>query len=227
MTTLNPKQPHGPSPLIWLLLMPMIFALFVFLATVAEAQTPPDDSAQYSLVIVTASPANVADAKVLESFKSNPALANIAANCKRFTFDARDPLYLSRYAAQLPPTALPVVAMVRSDGGVIYKASWPNIPPPDELAAQMLKMGRADRNQNPRTIQVSKPEEIAGPLTPWLPDPARPSGLIPDTVNINPTLNVPPEVGMAMTAAVALVGVVLLLGGMAGAAVFVWLLLRD
>lgn len=159
---------------------------------------PPEDAAAYHLITVTQSPPSAKGLRLIDSLQSNAKLARIAGSCKRFTWTPADELYRNRYAAALPPTTLPIVALVRSDGGVIYKASGHSIPDGDALAESLMGAAFWDRQDNPRPIPSTLPASIAadyddedpasGPLFPNRP---RVVDLIPDTVTVSPTVNVP------------------------------------
>lgn len=179
---------RAPIPLL------LTLAIVAACATIAAAQSPPDDSGQYNLITVTADPPSP-DCVRLQQTLAHPAVARIAAACKRFAFTPNHAIYKARYADALPPSQLPTVALVRYDGGVLYKASGPNIPAPDQLAGALTKMAAADQAQQ-GTRQSYTPADAYGPLRPdggWLPN--RPS-LIPDTVVVSPQVNLPAGLGV-------------------------------
>src|SRR5690606_35738936 len=131
----------------------------------------------------------------LQQSLAHPAVARIAAACKRFDFTPQHEIYRARYATALPPSQLPIVALVRHDGGVLYKASGDNIPPADALAQSLVKMATADQSQQ-GVRQSYQPGPSYGPLRPdggWLPN--RPS-LIPDTIVVSPQVNLPAGLGL-------------------------------
>lgn len=177
------------APILTLLAL----AIVVICTSIASAQTPPDDSGQYHLITVTATPPTPACVQLQQSL-AHPAVARIAAACKRFDFTPNHEIYRARYATALPPSQLPIVALVRGDGGVLYKASGPNIPAPDTLAQSLTKMATLDQSQSVR--QSYQPAPAYGPMRPdggWLPN--RPS-LIPDTVVVSPQITMPASFGV-------------------------------
>lgn len=172
----------------------LLALVIVCCAPIASGQTPPDDSRQYHLITVTSTPPTPACVRLQQSL-AHPAVARIAAACKRFDFTPQHEIYRARYAAALPPSQLPIVALVRHDGGVLYKASGENIPPADELAGSLIKMATADQSQQ-GVRQSFNPADAYGPLRPdggWLPN--RPS-LIPDTIVVSPQVNLPAGLGV-------------------------------
>lgn len=177
------------APILTLLAL----AIVVICTSIASAQTPPDDSGQYHLITVTATPPTPACVQLQQSL-AHPAVARIAAACKRFDFTPQHEIYLARYASALPPSQLPIVALVRGDGGVLYKASGTNIPGPESLAESLTKMATLDQSQGVR--QSYQPSPSYGPLRPdggWFPN--RPN-LIPDTVVVSPQINMPASFGV-------------------------------
>ncbi|GAA5510065.1 hypothetical protein [Novipirellula caenicola] len=156
----------------------VLAAMWLGQPSTTHAQTPPDDSQKYHVVTVINDPPTAADVALLRAFQTQPHLATIAQKCKRFQFKATDPLYRSRYAQSLPPHALPVVALVRHDGGVIYKASGAAIPEPNTLARQLIGIAMTDR-------------EAHAPRLGWRPDGSRFPSVIPDTVVVRPEVNLP------------------------------------
>jgi len=140
----------------------------------ALAQAPADDSRDYHLITVTQDPPTPACSALLASLAS-PDLATIAGRCKVFSFRPRDVIYRERYAAALPPESVPIIALVRYDGGVLYKASGSRIPRPAALAAELNRVAAVDQKSWAQTQQLL---------------PGRPR-LIPDSVVIKPQVNVP------------------------------------
>lgn len=187
---------------------------FALLLTAATAYAgPPEDAASFHLVTVTANPASPTGQQLLQDIDTHPQLSAIAGACKRFAWTTADPIYRARYAAALPPTSLPIVALIRSDGGVIYKASGPNIPQGDDLAATLTGRAYLDRKANPRPIPnveysqtpPGQPDSETG-LRPLFPD-RRPvlDRVIPDTVNVTPTFELSDKIGYAIATVVGLV----------------------
>jgi hypothetical protein len=197
-----------PRALLALLLGILLGAL---VSTHAAAQTLADDSRAYHLVTVTLDPPTPACVR-LQSALRDPAVAPIAAQTKRFDFKPTDAIYRTRYASALSAAQAPILALVRWDGGVIYKTSGDAIPSPPKLAAELRRWAMADRDVDPAAINQ------AGVL-PRFPDRPR---LIPDSVTISPQINIPPGL---------VAGVVLLLLAFAVfAALFLlglWLLIRT
>lgn len=171
------------------------------------AQTLPDDSQDYYLVTLTANPPTQACVRLLETMR-HPAVAQIKAACKSFDFKPEDKIYQARFAQSLPAGQLPIVALARHDGGVIFKASGANIPDAASLAQSLTQMATLDSTQNPRVGAAN----VTGPLRPdgWNMPNMRPN-LIPDTVIVKPQVNVPGLTGGLIVAAVL---VCLLLGGL-------------
>lgn len=198
----------------------MLLAAALALATWATpassmAQTLPDDSQDYYLVTLTGNPPTHLCGRLMGTMQ-HPAVAQIKAACKSFDFKPDDPIYQARYAQSLPAGQLPIVALARHDGGVIYKASGENIPDAETLSQTLMQMAAADSAQNPRSVA----NHVTGPLRPdgWLPN-IRPN-LIPDTVVVQPQVNVPDGVTnwlmvVAVLGVLAIVGVVavIVIGG--------------
>lgn len=202
-------------------MIPRIFLLFIVAcgsAPVAMAG-PTEDAASYHLLTITAPNPTLYGLRLLNDVETHPRVQAIARHCKTFKWTSATPIYRERYAAQLPPTTLPIVALVRSDGGVIWKASGPNVPTGDSLADALVARAYADRQANPRAIPSANQVPITPQDTGKFPGLIRRplDGVIPDTITIeHDTSGVPwVPIGVAGFAGV------LLLGGMA----FVGLLL--
>lgn len=197
-----------PRALLALLLGILLGAL---VSTPAAAQTLADDSRAYHLVTVTLDPPTPACVR-LQAALRDPAVAPIASQTKRFDFKPTDAIYRTRYASALSATQAPILALVRWDGGVIYKTSGDAIPSPPQLAAELRRWAMADREVDPAAINQ------AGVL-PRFPDRPR---LIPDSVTIAPQIRLPPGL---------VAGVVLLLFAfVVFAALFLlglWILIRT
>ena len=177
-------------------------ALTASVGPIGHAETPPDDSAAYHLVVLLRDPPSPACAS-LESSLASPEVAAIAARTKTFRFTPTNPVYLPSFASALPAPPAPTVALVRWDGGVLFKASGNSIPRGPALAAALRSAASAD--------QATAARSAASNLLDRRP------GLIPDTVTIQPRLELPaPSTGTIA----AIVGIVLLcLFGLAGLAV--------
>ncbi len=197
----------------------LAFAILAIAVSIASAQQLPDDSGKYHLIVVTSEFPMTADETLVANTETHPQLSAIRARCKSFVFKVNDPLYQSRYASALGITSLPKVALVRSDGGVLYKASGPATYDPDKLAADLMAAARADRAQNPRPAD-GRNATADCPTCPYQPQPQpsrtpifrpgeRPS-LIPDTVNVNTEVAIPQSVYLGA----AVIGTILI-GGMA------------
>lgn len=179
---------------------------------IAQQQPLPDDSDRYYVVIVTQDPPTVQCASLLRTIDS-PALAKIRASTKVFRFTTRSVIYRERYAQQLPAAAAPLVALVRPDGGILYRASGSAIPDPVTLAQTLTAWAAANEQVASSHPDTQRPRIF----------PDRPR-LIPD-VNISPTVNVPPEaiaIGFAGLAVLALI----VIFGLAAASLLIWQALR-
>lgn len=160
----------------------LLVALLIALAPApSSAQQLPDDSDAYYLVTLTQDPPTPACASLLRSLES-PDLAPILRAVKRFAFTPTSPLYRTRYADSLPVSDLPTLALIRYDGGVLYKSTGSAIPTGARLAAELTRVATADR-----AIQSATRPRI-------FPDNATRPRLIPDTVTIQPQVTIPPVV---------------------------------
>jgi hypothetical protein len=186
-------------------------------------QAPPDDSALYHVVVVTNAPETPGDAALVAAIGGDPSLRRITESCKFFKFPVTDRLFLERYAATLQPSALPMIALIRSDGGILFKAAGGEIPPPDLLARRLVEIATADRIANPRPINAAPtvpklPPQFApqlGNAIPWpgfLPGTPTPASVVPGLIpgllpgllspTIKPQIEIPAEVGFVAVAAV-------------------------
>lgn len=182
-------------------------------ATTSPAQAPPEDGDRYSIVIVDDSPPTAAGQR-LAAMLDSPPLREIADACHRHVFTPTSPLYRERYAEAIPPTALPVFAVTRPDGGVIYKASGPSIPSADDLAKALTHRARED--------QAAGSPDINGPSRPYL----RPlDRVIPDSINLQPTIAIDGAIPAVILIVLGLAALGLF-GVLAAAAVGVFLYLR-
>lgn len=147
---------------------------------------PTEDAAAYHLITVTAPSPTPYGVRLVNDLEENPRVQAILRHCKTFNWTSATPIYRERYAAALPPTTLPIVALVRSDGGVIWKASGPNVPTGDALADALVARAYADRKANPRAIppanrspiQTQGDRKLSGLMRRPL------DGVIPDTITI-------------------------------------------
>lgn len=177
------------SHLATLVRMAVLCAAILTSESSATAQSLLDDSRDYHLITVTQDPPTPACASLLQSLRSAE-VAPIASKCKVFSFRPRDVIYRERYAAALPPESVPVIALARYDGGVVYKASGDRIPGPARLAADLTRAAATDQKSWGQATQLL---------------PGRPR-LIPDSVVIQPQVNVP-----ALPIALGAIGVMLFL----------------
>lgn len=179
-------MPH-PRPrrlATWPIAVAILALISIGTASIAAAQTPPDDSRSYHLITITANPPTPACTRLAESLR-HPDVARIAAATKRFDFRPTDAIYRSRYASVLPATEAPIIALVRWDGGVIYKASRGGIPSGANLAADLVRYAAAD--QSASNSAVARPASDDDP-TRW---PSLRPRLIPDSVTIAPEIQLP------------------------------------
>lgn len=222
----------------------MRFALLLLLlisGTVASAQaqpqTLPDDRSQYSFVVVHEDQPSATTHRLSQMFASDPQLAQLARSFTVHRFPASDALYRKRYASALPPNDLPALALVRPDGGVVYKASGTSIPATSqELYADLVYYANLDlslrtgggQSWDARTQCPDGNCPNVAPPQPWRqpfqPDGAlRPDTWIPDSIDLRPQVNV--DLGGELIVWVG-VGVMLLIFLVCGAGGLV-LLLRD
>jgi len=168
----------------------IIIAVAMLLATsiTGLAQLPPNDSAKYSLVVLTRDIPCPQCVSLVESL-SSPDVAPIVAQCNVFAFTPRSKIYQLRYADAISPDFAPTIALIRSDGGVIYKASGSAIPRDAQLAADLRKFASLDRQITRQPVRYSTANEITRDPT------FRRPRLIPDTVVVRPTLS--PTVNVA------------------------------
>lgn len=167
-----------PRALLALLLGILLGALF---SPPATAQTLADDSRAYHLVTVTLDPPTPACVRLQQALR-DPAVAPIASQTKRFDFKPTDAIYRTRYASALSAAQAPILALVRWDGGVIFKASGDAIPSPAKLAAELRRWAMADRQSDASTRTYPEASNLL---------PNRPR-LIPDSVTISPQVQIPP-----------------------------------
>lgn len=193
---------------------------------IAVAQAPsqlPEDGDRYSLVVITSPQPSAAGARLLESLTTHPQLRDIASRCHVHRFTPTSEIYRQRYANAIHAGALPVIACVRADGGVIYKASGPAVPSdPGEIASELAARARIDRDlaRSDGIEWSAQNAPVGDPAGFPFRDPAmfpRPlDGMIPDTVNVNPTLSVdgamPIAVGVGVLVLLAVLGGIVVVG---------------
>lgn len=165
----------------------LILAVIVAIGSPAIAQLPADDSAKYSLVVLVRD-IPCRDCERLGEAINHPDLLPIVAASKLFTFTPRSKIYQLRYADSISAADAPTIALVRPDGGVIYKASGPAIPPPAELASQLRRFATLDRRTVVQPAKFSGIESTDSNVF-------RRPRFIPDTVVVRPTLS--PTVNVA------------------------------
>ncbi|QDV56497.1 hypothetical protein [Rosistilla oblonga] len=90
-----------------------------------QAQVP-EDGGRYTIIVVTQPQPSPTAGQLVRWLAEDPHFAELMAQVHYHQFTSDNALYQRRYAAQLPET--PVIALVRPDGGVEYKASGSNIP---------------------------------------------------------------------------------------------------
>lgn len=206
-------------------LVVLLLAGVTFGTAHAQQGVRTDDSRKYELIVVTNDQPSQADQALVTSLTQNPHLASIASKCKLHLFKPGSELFRQRYATALPTNELPVIALARWDGGVIYKASGSHIPPPDQLADKLKQQANL-ANAAEMTVQQSIPlannsgiqwptinscptcpqDGINGPRFPNVPFQAP----IPETFNVNPQINFPGDLTVVIVCVV--VGAVLLCG---------------
>lgn len=176
-------------------------------AGVCSAQT--DDSRKYHLVTVTQSPMSPAGDRLMAAMR-DPVLQPIANTCKVFHFKTRDEIYRLRYSPALPASQVPIVALVRWDGGVVYKASGDRIPrDPQRLASMMQRMAEQDQRHPDRMPDHRLMMQGAGDV----------QQAIPDTVLVRPDLEAPDAAAVvAVVSVCAGVMLLILIGGAAAVA---------
>ncbi|MEO9590892.1 hypothetical protein [Rhodopirellula bahusiensis] len=175
---------------------------------------PTEDAAAYHLITVTAPNPTPYGVRLVQDIENHPRVQAISQHCKTFQWTSATPIYRERYAAALPPTTLPIVALVRSDGGVIWKASGPNVPTGDALADALVAWTYADRKTNPRAIPSANQSPIRTQSDRRFPGLLhRPlEGVIPDTITIEHDTSGLPWVPIGIAGFVGFAGVVLLCG---------------
>ncbi len=164
----------------------------VFLAGSAAAQLPEDGS-RMQLIVVTAETPSPVGQYLLSCLDTDPAVSLIAQKCHVHRWTPQTKIYQERYGQSLPPSVLPIIALARPDGGVIYKASGDAVPRTSEaLAAGLIdaaKLNKAGGHEN--VITQDCPSCPRVPQPPPVPElPRRPiwrplDGVIPDTVVID------------------------------------------
>ncbi|TWU17978.1 hypothetical protein [Allorhodopirellula heiligendammensis] len=190
-----------------------VMLCIVALAGNARAQLP-EDGGKYQIIVVTASTPSPLGARLLSLIQSDSKVASIAARCHVHQWTPQTKIYQARYARSLPATALPIVALARSDGGVIYKASGNAVPSTGaDLAANLMDAAKMDRDNSP--LRYSATADCPGgtcPTRPALPSlPSLPSfrpldGLIPDTVTIDVQTPSVPKWAIAVVGGIVLIG---------------------
>lgn len=181
-------------------------AIVLFLSASGFAQSPSvpmNDSGKYTLIVLTKD-VPCPDCISLQATMNSPEVAAIAAKSKVFRFTPRNRIYQARYAGALPPHEAPSIALVRPDGGVIFKVSGSAIPRPADLAAAMIKQATLDRSITVQPARYTMAYD-------WSRDPLieRPR-LIPDTVVVKPSINPTVNVEAPNIIFIVIVGLILL-----------------
>lgn len=195
------------------LLTPIAACLAALLCCSAAVgqQNLPEDREQYHLVVVTHDQPTPAGLRLLAQVDQDPQLSRIAAACATHKFKASDVLYRDRYAAGIPATELPAIALCRGDGGVVYKAAGANVPSSAaKLVEDLMYYARLDRSLSggggvaqqdcPNCPNYPQPNP---PVGPWIPQPdavtvpwRNPDGgallplRIPDSIEVAPRLGI-------------------------------------
>lgn len=159
----------------------ILLAMLALTCATAKAQ-PLDDSKAYHLVVVTLPSPTQFGRELLNSLDTHPRLQAITKQCKTFRWTTATPIYRERYAASLPPTELPIVALVRSDGGVIWKSSGPVVMG-DALADALVARAFADRSANQRLVPPTNQQSQSQTRPNFLRRPL--DDVIPDTITID------------------------------------------
>lgn len=201
--------------------------VLIGLAVQATAQAPsvlPNDGDRYHLIVVTQSTPTQYGQRLLSQLATDPDVMQIAERCHVHKWTPATEIYQLRYAASIPPTTLPILAVAKPSGGVIFKASGPDVPATGKaIAAALRSAAELDRSLTPRNaVEADCP---ACPRVPEIPQPSprqpwRPlDQVIPDTVNITPSINLPEIPGLSYAVA-GVIGIVLLFGGLSLVAIF-------
>lgn len=161
----------------------IVSALLVFSATAPAIAQPADPI--FHVVVVTAADPSDTGARLLRDLESDPELAAIVDRCAFFRFTPDDPLYRERYARTLG-NACPMVALARSDGGVVFKSSGDRIPDAADLAKSFRFYAELDRElREVGTDWNDCPDGQCPPRRPepepWRVDPSDDVVVIPDT----------------------------------------------
>jgi len=161
----------------------------------APAQSPalPEDGGQYNLITITLQTPTQYGAELLRAMDSDPELQAIANLCHVHRWTPATKVYQLRYAQSLPPTTLPIVALTRDDGGVIYKASGPEVPREGPQLAKVLREAAAmDQSMQPRQATAANcPRCPQTPASPVMPNFRPLDRVIPDTVTLTAPVNFP------------------------------------
>lgn len=169
------------------LMFKFALAAALLCASASYGQVPPNDSDKYQVIVVTPDQPTPACARLAAALQT-PELSRIEQRCKSFRFNVSSPIYLARYANALPPSQLPIIALARPDGGVIFKASGTEIPDGPSIAVAMRQMATIDRAQAPASLPLRP--LITPDGDPRFPN-LRPDGFIPDTLVVKPQVALP------------------------------------
>ncbi|WP_417745081.1 hypothetical protein [Rosistilla oblonga] len=103
-----------------------VAVVVVVVGTSACQGQAPEDGGRYTVIVVTQPQPTPTARQLVEWLANDPHFTELMSKVHYQHFDTTNPLYQRRYAEQLPEA--PVIALVRPDGGVEYKASGGNIP---------------------------------------------------------------------------------------------------
>lgn len=200
----------------------LIVALFVC-GFAMDALAQVNDARKFELIVVTNAQHTQADAKLLSDLQNDAGLASIAARCKVHTFTPSSQLYQQRYAAVMPITELPMIALARWDGGVVYKAVGSRIPDGPELVKQLKHFAGLARDVEQPVMQntfgqtqqwnnLSPVGDCPPCQVPYTPNQSgiRPfpnfigPEVIPETINVQPQFNVPGSVWIGIVIVIGL-----------------------
>jgi hypothetical protein len=180
----------------------LIFLLLAVCPGLASAQLP-DDSQKYHLIVITADQPTRNCERLLAWLDSDAELQRLKAACHFHHFRPSDVLYRERYESSLPATKLPIFAVARADGGVIYKSTGEMMPwTPNGLMYEVRRTFAAVKEQcpdcQPQPKQPNEPPPPYQPERPWL----RP---VPDSADLLPS-------GSIITGGLWIVGGLVVLG---------------
>ncbi|MEM9367518.1 MAG: hypothetical protein AAGD07_16115 [Planctomycetota bacterium] len=137
-----------------------VTSVIVFAAGVSHAQTVHDDSKAHYLLFFGDS----AFQTRMQAWLAHHSMVEIRDQMHVLSFDQNNPLYRERYASAVPPSELPAILCLRSDGGVIYKASRDSFPEmPSQLRREIDEAYQTAREAPPGQVETS-PRRFPRPL---------------------------------------------------------------